>query len=170
MATVFRHLLLGAALAAAPAGAQGFEDLNALEQRLTAALGADVGQPGGPAQPIDRRMKLAACPTPATFDPPALGAIAVRCDPLGWRIRVPMMRAAATFASAPAAKAEPIIRKGDQVEIEAQGAAFTVSAVVIAEQDGAPGQRIRVRSAERKAPAFLALVTEDGRVTLPGLK
>ena len=87
-------LLLGtqaiAAPASAAAGADGFENLDKLEGRLVGALDADVGKPGGPAAHIDRRLKLQPCPTPVTIDPPALGAVALRCEPLGWRIRIPL--------------------------------------------------------------------------------
>ncbi len=139
-----------------------------LEMRLTAALGAGVGEPGGPSRPVDRRLKLAPCPEPASFEPPALGAATIRCEPLGWRIRVPLVRIAAA-AQAAGGKAEPIVRKGDQVELTASSGSFTVSTVAVAEQDGAPGDRIRVRS-EGKKGAVIGVVTEDGRVSLPGFK
>jgi flagella basal body P-ring formation protein FlgA len=150
------------------ANAQGFEDIGMLEMRLTAALGAGVGQAGGPSRPIDRRLKLAPCPQPASFEPPALGAATIRCEPLGWRIRVPLVRTAAA-AQAPGERAEPIVRKGDQVELTASSGSFTVSTVAVAEQDGALGDRIRVRSEGRKG-AVIGVVTEDGRVSLPGFK
>ena len=68
-----------------------------------------------------------------------------------------------------AAKADPIIRKGDQVELTASSASFTVSTIAVAEQDGAPGDRIRVRPDTKKG-AVIGIVTEDGRVSLPGFK
>ncbi|WP_245409562.1 flagella basal body P-ring formation protein FlgA [Allosphingosinicella vermicomposti] len=164
--TLFRRLILLSALGAAPAAAQGFQDLDALEVRVTSALGADIGQPGGPSGPIDRRLKLAACPQPVSVEAPALGAATVRCEALGWRIRIPVVASGATVR---AAKAEPIIRKGDQVEVVAAGSAFTVSTLAVAEQDGAPGDRIRVRS-ERKAGPIIGEVSIDGRILLPGFK
>jgi flagella basal body P-ring formation protein FlgA len=168
--TTFRRLAPALLLLAAPAAAApGFEDIGALEMRLTAALGAAIGEPGGPTRPIDRRLKLAPCPAPAAFDPPALGAATIRCEPLGWRIRVSLLRVQMAAAQIPATKPEPIIRKGDQVELTASAGAFSVSTVAVAEQDGAPGDRIRVRS-EGKKGAVLGLVTQDGRVTLPGFK
>jgi flagella basal body P-ring formation protein FlgA len=165
MVTLFRRLALLSALCAAPAVAQGFEDLEALETRLVAALGAGIGEAGGPANPIDRRLKLAACPSPAMFDAPSLGAVTVSCEPLGWRIRVPLARSATVTMAA--AKAEPIIRRGDQVEVVAMGGAFTVSTLAIADEDGAPGERIRLRSDRRSSPIF-GEVTQDGRVAVTG--
>ena len=166
--TFFRRLVPAILMVGTTANARGFEDIGMLEMRLTAALGAGVGEAGGPSRPIDRRLKLAPCPQPASFEPPALGAATIRCEPLGWRIRVPLVRTAAA-AQAPGERAEPIVRKGDQVELTASSGSFTVSTVAVAEQDGALGDRIRVRSEGRKG-AVIGVVTEDGRVSLPGFK
>ena len=169
MATIFRRMVMLTAAVAAPAAAQGFEDLDALETRIVAALGADVGAPGGPLRPLDRRLKLAACPAPATIEPGPLGAAVVRCDALGWRIRVPVART----VIAAAAKAEPVVRKGDQVEFVARTGRFTVSTIAIADQDGAVSDRIRVRTLDadgRKNAPVLAEVIGAGEVGLPGFK
>ena len=167
MTPIFRRLLLLGAALAAPAAAQTFEDLGALEARVTGALGAALGEPGGPARPIDRRLRLAACPQPVTVDAPVLGAVAVRCEALGWRIRVPIGGVGGSAAAAAPVRVEPIIRRGDQVEIVAMTSSFTVSTNGVAEQDGAPGDRIRVRTERRSSPV-IGQVTADGRVALPG--
>lgn len=171
MATIFRRMALLAAVTATPAAAQDFENLDALETRIVAALGADIGTPGGPLRPLDRRLKLAACPAPATVEPGPLGAAVVRCEPLGWRIRVPVAKT--VIASATMAKAEPVIRKGDQVEFIARSGSFTVSTVAIAEQDGGLSDRIRVRttgSDGKKNAPVTAEVIAAGQVGLPGFK
>lgn len=165
---LFRHFILCAAAFAAPATAQTFEDLPALDARISAALGAGIGEPGGAARPLDSRLRLASCPEPTSIEPPALGAVTVRCEPLGWRIRVPIVRlaaAAGTFAEA----AKPLVKRGDQVELRAGGGAFAVSTLAIAEEDGAAGARIRVRP-DRQSPAIIAEVEASGRVVLPGFK
>ncbi len=167
--TYFRRFMPALLLIGAAAHAQGFEDVAALDNKVVAALGAGFGEPGGPARPIDKRLKLAACPQPAIVDPPALGAVTVRCEPLGWRVRVALARSAGGYSAEGAAKAEPIIRKGDQVELTASAGSFSVSTIAVAEQDGAPGDRIRVRS-EGKKGAVIGIVTADGRVSLPGFK
>lgn len=166
--TIRPFLILGAMLLPCAAQAQtaSFENINTLEARLLGALGADIGTPGGPAAPIDRRLKLARCPTPATIDPPALGAIAIRCEAIGWRIRVPMTYVANTPM---AAKAAPVVRKGDPVELAVETASFSVSTNTIAQEDGAIGDRIRVRS-DPKAPIMIAEVVDGGRVRVPGFK
>lgn len=167
MATIFRRALLLGAAVAAPAFGQGFENLEMLDSRVAAALGANIGDPGGPVAPLDRRLRLAACPEPAEIGEPALGAVTVRCAPLGWRIRVPLSGGGATVARAAATRVEPVIRRGDQVEVVALASNFSVTTTGVAEQDGAPGDRIRVR-ADRRSPPFIGQVTADGRVALPG--
>lgn len=181
-ASNFRHLLTIAAFgAAAPAAAQPFQDINAVERRVVAALGADIGQPGGPVAPVDRRLRLAACPAPLVVEPVALGAATVRCLAVGWRIRVPVQRAAVAAAPAEAVEAPPvpvrapvrtaradmIVRRGDPVSLVVVTGGFTVSRQAVADQDGAAGDRIRVRTEPRAAP-IVGQVLPDGRVAMTG--
>ena len=172
MTPIFRRLTLLAAFAATPALAQQFENLAMLDSRISAALGAGIGEPGGATTQLDRRLRLAACPQPAEIGEPAGGALAVRCAAHGWRIRVSLVQGGGTVtaaaASAPAqVRAAPIIRRGDQVQLVAIGSSFAVSTLAIAEQDGAPGERIRLRTERRTTPVF-GQVLADGRVALPG--
>jgi len=168
MTTIFRRAILIAACLPATAWAQPAQDIGALEKRLLIALDAGIGAPGGPMAPIDRRLKLAPCPNPVTIDPPALGAIALRCPALGWRIRVPMMRDAQS-AAAPAARIAPLVRRGDPVEIVTQSPGFSVSAQGIAQEDGAQGARIRVRT-DPKSPVLFAQVVDMGLVRVSAFK
>lgn len=167
-------LLLGAqafaGAAFAAAGPDGFENLDKLEGRLVGALDADIGQPGGPAAHIDRRLKLKPCPAPVTIDPPALGAVALRCETLGWRIRVPLTRgagtaaAAAAFVPVAAAPAQPVaIKRGDPVELTATRDGFTVTTEAVAQEDGRIGGRIRVRPSDKGA-IVIGEVVDSGRV------
>jgi flagella basal body P-ring formation protein FlgA len=174
MVPIFRRILLFLVLLIQPlpAAAQGFENLEMLDNRVAAALGANIGEPGGATTPIDRRLRLQACPQPVEIGEPIAGALAVRCAPLGWRIRVSIVpsaetRQAAATASRPQARPEPIIRRGDQIELIAIASGFTVSTLATAEQDGAAGDRIRVRTDRRSRPV-IGQVLEDGRVALPG--
>ena len=95
----------------------------------------------------------------------------MRCQPLGWRIRVSLagaQRPARRGRRRPARRrAAPAIRRGDQIELVAISSGFTVSTLAMADQDGAPGDRIRVRTERRTAPV-IGQVLEDGRVALPG--
>jgi flagella basal body P-ring formation protein FlgA len=161
--------LLLSAVIAAPVSAQGFENLEMLDSRISAALGAGIGEPGGAATAVDRRLHLAACPRPVEIAEPAMGAVTVRCQPLGWRIRIPLVGngQASTSAAPASAHAAPTIRRGDQIQLVAISNGFTVSTLAVADQDGAPGDRIRVRTEHRSAPV-IGMVLEDGRVALPG--
>lgn len=159
-------LLASLAVPAVAAQPQRFEDLNGLEALVVARLGAPVGQPGGPAAPIDRRLRLAACPNTPSIDAPAMGAVAVRCDAIGWRIRVPIT-GGGRVAAAPIQSQQVLVRKGDPVQLVAGNASFTVSTMVIAEEDGARGDMIRVR-ADRKSEPVVARVMENGVVKAPG--
>ena len=176
MISILRALALLALLAPVPAWADGaVQDLDALERRLVISLGADIGQPGGPRVQVDRRMKLAACPDNVEIVPPALGAAIVRGSALVWRIRVPLISgggqrqpvAMAAIVSAPAPKAAPVIRRGDPIELAAGAAGFRVTSEVVADQDGAPGDRIRVRAGPKSAPMIVEVI-DAGHARLPG--
>lgn len=169
-----RALALIALLAAPTAAAAPFQNIDALEARLVNALGAGIGEPGGPATQIDRRLKLATCPGSVQIDPPAMGAVALRCPAANWKIRVPIARLAgfqtvAMSAPAPAQKAEPVVRRGDPVDLIAETDGFSVSVTGIAQEDGAPGSRIRIKADGKNAPVF-AEVIDAGRARLPGFK
>lgn len=157
-----------ALFAAIPASAASLQDLDALERRLIVALGADIGQPGGPVARLDRRMRLMACPSDVLVEPPVLGAAILRCQEIGWRIRVPLTRDNAIVEQAARMeRAEPVVRRGDPVEISLSSGGFTVSSEALAEQDGAPGQRIRVRR-NAKSPPMMVEVVAAGKVRVPG--
>lgn len=178
MPSNFRRLIVSAAaVAASPAIAQSFQDVGALEQRVIAALGAGIGEPGGPARPIDRRLRLTSCPAELIVEPVVMGAVTVRCQQIGWRIRVLVSQGGSTVASAEpaqtfrpttrAARAEPVVRRGDPVSLVVVSGSFTVSRQAVAEQDGAPGDRIRVRT-EPRTPPIVGQVLPDGRVAMAG--
>lgn len=168
MTTTFRHLALLGVLASTTAVAQpAFEDLDRLDRRVTAALGADVGEPGGPLRPIDRRLRLAACPAQATISVPQPSAAVIECRPLGWRINVPL--SVAVIDRAARTPREPVVRKGELVEVVADGGSFTVSTVAVAQQDGAAGEMIRLRADGRAAP-IVAEVQSPGRAVIARFK
>lgn len=175
--------LLG--LCAAPAYAQqGFESLDKLDQLVAITVGANIGEPNGPVAPIDRRLRLKPCPTTPKVEGPVFNAAIVSCAETGWRIRVPLNIVAAPpladrrplFAAAPgrpggvpatqAAPAETVIKKGDPVELIAGTDVFSVSRLMIADEDGAVGQMIRVREDPKSAPVS-ARVERAGRVRAP---
>jgi len=174
--SIFRHAMLVVAVifpALAQAQVGAFENIDRLEQRVIGALGAGIGETGGPSAPIDRRLRLARCPSPAQINPPVMGALPLSCPEIGWRLRVPLVRVSTAMGMgggmAVAFKAAPVIRKGDPVELFVETAGFSVSTEAIAQEDGAMGDRIRVKS-DPKAPVMIAEIVEGGRVRLPGYK
>ena len=166
------RLPLLALLLATPAFA-AFQDLALLDTQVAAALGAGIGQPGGASAPIDRRLKLAACPQAPAVEPGPAGTVTVRCAPLGWRLRV--LTSGGSVASATAqpaafhARAEPVVRRGDPVQMTVETASFAVTLEAVAEQDGAPGDRIRIRTDEKSGPR-MAQVVDAGQVRIAGFK
>ena len=171
---------LASLLAAFPVAAQtqlpAAQDLDMLEAMVVSSLGASVGMPGGPLAPIDRRMRLAACPTGIQIDPPTIGAVTVRCNTAGWRLRIPLARtydpqaaSAAMGAQTSSSIANADVRRGDPIQLVAQGTSFSISVEAMAMEDGRIGNRIRVASPSKGAPLF-AEVVDVGRVRLIGFK
>ena len=168
-------IFLACTLGVAPAQAQQFENLDRLDSLVSMTVGANIGEPGGPTAPVDRRLKLLACPETPQVKGPIFGAAMVECPPVGWRIRVPlvaggMQTAGAASPIAAMAKAPAIIiKRGDPVQLVAGGRSFSVSRIMIADEDGAAGDMIRVRE-DRRSDPVLARVVESGIVRIPEFK
>ncbi len=171
--------LILAILGAGPAVAQQrLENLDRLDSIVAMTVGANIGQPGGAIAPVDRRLKLAACPEMPTVSGPVFGAAMIECKQVGWRIRVPLNAGggyAEAIATAPGRAMAPrqakqvIVKRGDPVQLVAGGASFSVSRLMIADEDGAAGDMISVRQ-DRKSDPVLAQVVENGIVRAPGFK
>lgn len=129
------HNPLLAALAAAVMTPGSYQDLDLLDARVASMLGG-----GRTAVPIDKRIKLAACPDEPEISPAQGGALAVRCAALGWRIRVSL-----AGASNPGVPAQILIHKGDSIELVADGAGYSASFAATALDDGQEGGVIRVK-------------------------
>lgn len=177
----FSYLLLIAAVSGANAAQaqaqQKFENLDRVDSIVAMTVGANIGEPGGPVAPVDRRLRLAACPQTPSVEGPVFGAAVVKCDAIGWRIRVPLApgganvaapRATARAVAAPVSR-EVVVKRGDPVQLVAGGSTFSISRAMIADEDGAPGQMIRVRE-DKKAAPVIAQVVEMGIVRAPGFK
>ena len=154
---------------------QKFENLDRLDGLVAMTVGANIGEPGGPIAPVDRRLRLAACPGTPSVEGPTFGAAIVKCDALGWRIRVPLSGGGATVGTpairyggaARPVQPQMVVKRGDPVQLIAGNASFSVSRVMIADEDGAVGDTIRVREDKKSAPV-LAQVVEMGTVRIPG--
>lgn len=177
---IFRLILALTALLATPALAQqGFESLDKLDSLVAITVGANIGEPGGPVAPIDRRLRLKPCGQTPKVEGPVFSAAIVSCADAGWRIRVPLKltptqsaaapataNAAPRVASTPAPSTEKVVKKGDPVELIAGTDIFSVSRLMIADQDGAVGDLISVR-VDAKSPPVSARVEKAGRVRAP---
>lgn len=151
--------------------AQTFQNLDQLDSLVAMTVGASLGQPGGPAAPIDRRLHLTPCASTPQVTGPTFGAAIVSCPSVGWRLRVPLVPSAqGADAGHTNAASEPardiVIRKGDPVELVAGGDLFSISRQMIADEDGAVGQTITVRE-DRKSPPVSARVERAGLVRAP---
>lgn len=173
-------ILASLALAAgSPARAQNFQSTEALDAIVAQFTGKPIGAEGGATAAVDKRLKLAACAAPQLdWRTPAHDAVVVRCMAPQWRIFVPVdalpqpkpaaaAAAAAAAPALPAAKPQPVIRRGDAVTIEAGGEGFAITREGIAMADAPAGGRLTVRVDERKPP-IQAIAIEPGRVKLPG--
>ena len=151
----------------APLHAQvgAFIDPAAIEGEVARFTGADSGQPGGAALPIDRRLRLARCAAPLALSWRGLrqDMVMVQC-PGGWRLFV------ALSGSAQAPSAAPVIAKGDAVTIVVRGDGYSVSQGGEALEPGAPGAWIRVRAGEKgsgdRNEALRARVVRPGLVEM----
>ena len=153
-------------LAAAP----GATDLTLLDRAAEIFAGAHLGEPGGPIAPIDRRLRLAGCGSSPEFTwrSDAHDAIVIRCpDANGWRLFVNVKAQPIAVQSVAAVKAEPVIRRGDPVSIEAGQGGFSVSSDGVAMNDAAPGARVQIKVDGGKGPVQ-AVAVAAGRATLPG--
>jgi len=175
---MIRPLLVVAALLPIPAAAQlRFQDTTAIDVAVTAFTGRAIGEEGGARTVVDPRLKLASCPLPqlewrGTFE----DAVVVRCTAPAWRIFVPVKLApqaqrtavvAATTPIPPAPKAEPVIRRGDPVTVEAGTTGFSITRDGIAQGDAGAGGRFLVKVDPAKPPIH-AIAVASGRATLPG--
>lgn len=172
-------LIIAPALCApASASAQAMQNLAEIDILVAATMGAEIGQPGGARAPVDRRLKLKACPVPLEVTGPDLGAAAVRCAALGWRIRVPLDLAAERQASATAARpqgprgygagaatGQEGIKRGEPILLTVDRPTFSLSRVMIADKDGKVGEVISVRDEPKGKPIFVRIV-EPGRATI----
>lgn len=160
----------------APAVAQALQNLGEIDILVAATMGAEVGQPGGAKTLVDRRLKLKACPVALEVTGPDMGAAAVRCPSLGWRIRVPLDLAAepgqaiasrAAQQRTQAGLGQAAVKRGEPILLTVDRPMFSLSRVMIADKDGRVGEVIPVRDEPKGKPIFVRIV-EPGRATILG--
>ena len=153
---------LTAACWASAAMAQSFVDLADIDRAVAAFTGAAQGSPGGAAQVLDRRLRLAPCPSQFTLGwyGTRQDTVEVRCAvPGGWKLYVPLVT-----SSASAAAAAPVITRGDAVTVSVSGAGFAVAQPGEALESGAIGAWIKVRGPGQTAAVLRARVLRPGLV------
>jgi flagella basal body P-ring formation protein FlgA len=158
-----RLILIAAMLVPLPLAAQPFTQLPAIDRAVADFTGAAIGQPGGAAQPVDRRLRLAAC-----AGIPALSwyggrrdTVLVQCPDQGsWRLFVPLL------AGNNAASQAPAVLRGEAVTIAVEGDGFSVSQAGEAMEPGAVGSWIKVKAAAAGAQPMRARIVRPGLVTV----
>ncbi|MDB5713252.1 MAG: flagellar protein [Sphingomonadales bacterium] len=154
MASILRQAVVSVALIATQARAEGWQNLDALDAAVTAAVGST-----GAARPVDRRIKLAICPETVSVSAPLARSVTVACNSIGWRIRVPVSPTALAFAG------PMLMRKGDPVSVVTGAAGFSASVSGIAEGEGRLGERVRVRTGPG-ASVIVGLIADPGTVRI----
>jgi flagellar basal body P-ring formation protein FlgA len=173
-------LLVLALAAATPAAAQDFQSTRLLDTIVGQFTGKDIGELGGARTPVDARLKLAACTAPQlSWRTEAQDAVVIRCMTPEWKIFVPVNAIAkpkpvaavpvpvAAAAAPRPVKAEPVIRRGDSVTLEAGSAGFSITREGVAMNDAAPGARLTLKVDDKKPP-IQAVAVEQGKARLPG--
>ncbi|MBY0581453.1 MAG: flagella basal body P-ring formation protein FlgA [Sphingomonas sp.] len=170
---------LSALALALPAAAQTrFQDTTAIDTVVEGFTGHPIGVEGGARSAVDKRLKLAACPTVAlAWHGANHEAVLVSCGNPGWRLFVPLIASTAPTAPAPAqaaaaiaaapAKREIVIKRGDPVTIEVNAQGFSIARDGVAMTDAAAGARLLVNVDGPRKPVQ-AIALESGRATLPG--
>lgn len=149
------------------AAAAGFADLAALDAAVARFAGAPAGAEGGAMTPLDRRLRLTPCRSPAALSwrGDRRETIIVECpDNGGWRLFVPVR---GLVAGTGGMAQPPAINRGDSVTIAIAGDGFSVSQPGEAMEAGPVGGWIRVRGLGDKTQAMRAQVTRPGLVTVP---
>ena len=152
-----KYLPLLLTLLAAPAYAAP-TDPGALDFAVAQFTGVPLGQPGGAAQPVDRRLRLAACANPLSLGWYAgrRDTVLVQCPDIGgWRLFVPVLQVAA--------KGDAVLR-GEAVTIAVGGPGFSVSQPGEAMENGAVGTWIRVKTTTAGAQPLRARIVRPGLV------
>ncbi|MEP6868549.1 MAG: flagella basal body P-ring formation protein FlgA [Novosphingobium sp.] len=156
-----RLIPLAALLIPSALAAQGFTQLPTIDRAVADFTGVAIGQSGGAAQPVDRRLRLAAC-----AGIPALSwygarrdTVLVQCPDAGsWRLFVPVL------AGNNAASQVPAVLRGEAVTIAVEGDGFSVAQAGEAMEPGAVGSWIKVKSANANAQPMRARVVRPGLV------
>lgn len=152
-----------------PADAQSraATDPAAIDRAVAEFTGAAVGTPGGARMASDPRLRLAPCggALAVSWHTPARTAVAVECPgPTAWRIFVAIAPAGGSGPAA--ARAVPVVKRGDAITVLVRGRGFSVQQPGEAMEQGGVGDWITVRTS-RKAEALRARIERPGLAVIP---
>ncbi len=171
--TVFVSIAASVFMPAAHAAAQDvrFTDPATIDALVQDFTGQPAGAPGGARAPVDRRLRLALCPSSMAADWHGTGTrtVAVTCgvpnDVGGWRIFVPLNHAGHTGAAQ--ARLRPAIERGQMVTIAIEGRGFSVQQQGEAMEHGGIGEWVQVRIGDRRGASIQGRVERPGLVVIP---
>lgn len=158
--------LAAAAILAVPSSAWSaprFIDPTEIDLAVETFTGLAAGKIGGAVRPADTRLRLAHCSRPLTamWHGNRQRTVRVACEGTSaWHLFVPVR------AAPQPAKPQKIIRRGDTVTIAVEGQGFTVRRPGEAQQAGAIGEWIAVKTS-RKAEPVSAKIVRPGLVVIP---
>lgn len=134
-----------------------------IDEAVARFTGAQVGAIGGARHRADRRLRLSDCQSGLITDWHGIrqSTVKVSCpDPSGWHIYI------AVKTAPKAAIAPDIIRRGDSVTIAVEGRGFSIRRPGEAQQSGAAGDWIKVKT-NRKGDPISAQIVRQGLVSVP---
>ncbi len=147
-----------------------FADHGAIDAELAAFTGAPVGTPGGARHPVDRRLRLTACPQQLdlTWHGRRADMIRVECNAgSSWRIFVPVNTGAGNARSGvPEQAPVSVVERGQIISLIIEGRGFSIAQQGEALEDGAIGAWIRIRP-EGNREALRARIVTPGRAVIP---
>ena len=149
------------------AAAAAFADLDALDRQVAQFTGAPARSQGGAILPLDRRLRLKPCGTPAllSWRGERRDTVVAECpDAGGWRLYVPVNAVPRADAGPPA------VNRGDAVTIALNGDGFAINQPGEALESGPVGAWVRVRPAaggKAGGEPFRARVLRAGLVGVP---
>ncbi len=176
---MIRASLLALLVTASPAAAQSFQSTVLIDKAVAGFTGHPIGDMGGARTAVDTRLKLATCPMVSlAWRTDTHDSVVVTCPDPQWRIFVPVLMPATqpkpaapaptpAAATAPVAKPQIVIKRGDPVSVVAGSGSFSVTRDGIATTDAAAGARVLIRVEDGKPP-IQAIAVEPGKAMIPG--
>ncbi|QJB68009.1 flagella basal body P-ring formation protein FlgA [Parasphingorhabdus halotolerans] len=142
-----------------------FEDTASLDRQVASHLGAGVGDVGGARAAIDPKLKLKRCANPVEISETNRNALQLGCQNLGWRIFVPIRLGGNGGSQDGGSSNEPLVQRNQPVTLIIRRSNFSISYGVIAQESGAMGEYIPVRS-DRKSKELMARISGPGVVEM----